>query len=236
MRRALEKIAALQGALRARELEPFLARIERMEGAARLFKRIANAGDVEAMDDHLATARYALMFAGLAFEVVVEPTGRKGPDLSIARDGHSAAVEVTRFRKMNEGPSLAVPPNLPNILPEYGDPLRDIRKVHDKVTSKFRQLRKGTGLVAIWNDDGDLEELEGYEGLAEIAHEAMTDVLSVPPGLFLVAYCSHWVNPGPRQQVHCFELQPNCPPHLRQWKADLESSLVRDLMRRAISS
>jgi len=236
MRRALEKIAALQGAQHARELEPFLARIEKMEGAGRLFKRIADAGDVDAMDDHLATARYALMLAGLAFEVVVEPTGREGPDLSIARDGHSAAVEVTRFRKMHEGPSASGPGNMPDILLEYGDPLRDIRKVRDKVTSKFRQLRKGTGLVAIWNDDGDLEELEAYEGVAEIAHEAMTGVLSVPPGLFLVAYATHWWNPRVRPQVHCFELQPNCPPHLRQWKADLEASLVRDLMRRAISS
>lgn len=232
----MEKIAVLQGAQRARELEPFLARVEKMEGAGRLFKRIADAGDVDAMDDHLATAQYALMFAGLAFEVVVEPTGREGPDLSIARDGHSAAVEVTRFRKMHEGPSIAVPPNMPDILLEYGEPLRDIRKVRDKVISKFRQLHEGTGIIAIWNDDGDLEELEAYEGVAEIAHEAMTGVLSVPPGLFLVAYSTHWVNPGPRQQVHCFELQPNCPPHLRQWKAALEASLVRDLMQRAVSS
>jgi len=236
MKRAMERVTALQGAQRARELEPFLARVEKMKGAGRLFKRIADAEDVDAMDDHLTTARYALMFAGLAFEVVVEPTGREGPDLSIARDGHSATVEVTRFRKMHEGPSASGSSSTPDILLEYGDPLRDIRKVRDKITSKFRQLRKGTGLVAIWNDDGDLEELEAYEGVAEIAHEAMTGVLSVPPELFLVAYATHWWNPRVRRQVHCFELQPNCPPHLQQWKADLEASLVRDLMRRAISS
>jgi hypothetical protein len=236
MKRAMERVTALQGAQRARELEPFLVRVEEMEGAERLFARIEGAGDAAQVDDHLATARYALMFAGLSFEVVVEPMGREGPDLSIARDGHSAAVEVTRFRKMHEGPSASGFPNMPDILLEYGDPLRDIRKVRDKVTSKFRQLRKGTGLVAIWNDDGDLEDLEACEGVAEIAHEAMTGVLSVPPGLFLVAYATHWGNPRVRPQVHCFELQTNCPPHLRQWKADLEASLVRDLMRRAISS
>jgi hypothetical protein len=236
MKRALEKIAALQGAQHARELEPFLARVEEMEGAGRLFKRIVDAGDVDAMDDHLATARYALMLAGLAFEVVVEPTGREGPDLSIARDGHSAAVEVTRFRKMHEGPSASGPSNMPDILLEYGDPLRDIRKVRDKVISKFRQLHEGTGIIAIWNDDGDLEELEACEGVAGIAHEAMTGVLSVPPGLFLVIYASPWWSPGVCQDVYCFELQPNCPPQLRQWKADLEASLVRDLVRRAVSS
>jgi len=233
MRKALERIAALQGAQRARELEPFLARVEIVEGGGRLFKRIADAGDVDAVDDHLATTRYALMFAGLAFEVVVEPRGREGPDLSIAREGHSAEVEVTRFRKMHEGPSLAVPPNLPDILPEYGDPLRDIRKVRDKVTSKFRQLRRGTGLVAIWNDDGDLEELEAYEGVAEIAHEAVTGVLAVPPELFLVSYASPWQNPRTSRQVYCFELQSDCPPHLQHWKVDLEASLVRDLLCRA---
>ncbi|MGD9676190.1 MAG: hypothetical protein AB7V19_05860 [Candidatus Bipolaricaulia bacterium] len=236
MERALERIALLQGTERAFEVETFLARVGKMEGAVRLFARIEGAGDAAEVDDHLATARYALMFAGLAFEVVVEPTGREGPDLSIARDGHSAAVEVTRFRKMNEGPSRAVPANLPNILPEYGDPLRDIRKVRDKVTSKFRQLRKGTGVVAIWNDDGDLEELEAYEGVAEIAHEAMTGVLCVPPGLYLVVCTSHWVSPGTPQQVHCYELQPSCPLHFQHWKADLDTSLVRDLIRRALSS
>jgi hypothetical protein len=236
MKRAMERVTALQGAQRARELEPFLARVEKMEGAARLFKRIEDAGDAAQVDDHLATARYALMFVGLAFEVVVEPTGLEGPDLSVTRDGHSAAVEVTRFRKMHEGPSASAPPNMPDILQEYGDPLRDIRKVRDKVTSKFRQLRKGTGVVAIWNDDGDLEDLEACEGVAGIADEAMVGAISVPPGLFLVVYASHRWSPRVSRQVYCFELQPNCPPHLRQWQAELESSPVHGLIQRAVSS
>jgi len=235
MRRALEKIAALQGTQRARELEPFLARVEEMEGAGRLFKRIADAGDVDAMDDHLATARYALMFAGLAFEVVVEPTGREGPDLSITRDGQSAVVEVTRFRKMHEGPSASAPPNMPDILQEYGDPLRDIRKVRDKVTSKFRQLRKGTGVVAIWNDDGDLEDLEARQGVAEIAHEVVSGVLSIPPDVFLVIYASRWMNVSRNQQVYCYELRAECPAYQRRWSRDLEFSRVDELLQQALS-
>jgi len=237
MRRALEKIAALQGAQRARELEPFLARVEKMEGAGRLFKRIADAGDVDAMDDHLATARYALMFAGLAFEVVVEPTGREGPDLSITRDGQSAVVEVTRFQRELVDPTAEVPKAIPGGLQNYGDPMRYIeRRIRDKIMDKFSQLRHGAGVLALWNDDDDLEELETSQEVAELAEEGMAGTLRVPLGLHLVVYASHWVHPGARQQVHCFELQPNCPPYLRQWRADLESSLVRDLMRRAISS
>lgn len=234
----MEKIAALQGAQRARELEPFLARVEEMEGAGRLFKRIVDAGDVDAMDDHLATARYALMLAGLEFEVVVEPSGAKGPDLSIARHGHSAAVEVSRFLEEPVDSIAEARKHLPGcLLEEYGDPLRYIqRRVRDKIMGKFDQLRHCTGVLALWGDDDDLEDLDMFQAVAELAEEGMAGTVRVPPGLHLVVYASHWVNPGARQQVHCFELQPNCPPYLRQWKADIEASLVPVLLRRAISS
>ena len=45
------------------------------------FKRIANASDGEQLDDYLAEIRYALILAGLGFQVVIEPLGKKGPDL-----------------------------------------------------------------------------------------------------------------------------------------------------------
>jgi len=237
MRRALERIAAVQGAQRAREVEPFLMRVAKMEGAGRLFKRIAEAGDSDAIDDHLAPARYALMFAGLGFMVGPEPTGAKGPDLSIARDGYSAAVEVTRFRKEPADQIAEARKALPaGLLQEYGDPMRYVeRRIRDKVMDKFRQLRQGTGVLALWNDDDELQELEMSQALGELAEEGVAGTLQVPPGLYLIVYAS-WGVPAARPHVRCFELQPNCPPHLRQWKADLESSLVRDLLRRAISA
>jgi len=217
-------------------MEPFLERLNRMSGANRLFKRIAYARDVQQLDDCRAEILYALMFAGLAFDVAIEPEGAEGPDLSVCRDGHSAAVEVTRFRKMHQGPLTATPADMPEILPVYGDPLRDVRKVREKVTSKFRQLREGTGIVAIWNDDGNLEELEARQGVGEIARDAATGVLSVPPNVFLVTYASERTNVSQKlQQVYCFGLRAECPDYQRRWSRELESSSVQQLLRQALS-
>jgi len=233
--KALRRIQALAGSQRAEAMEPFLERLNRMSGANRLFKRIAYARDVQQLDDCRAEILYALMFAGLAFDVSIEPEGAEGPDLSVCRDEHSAAVEVTRFRRVHEGPPTASPADIPEILPNYGDPLRDVRKVREKVTSKFRQLREGTGIVAIWNDDGDLDELEACQGVAEIAHDAVTGVLSVPPDVFLVIYASELTYCREMQQVYCFGLRAECPGYQRRWAQELEFSSVQQLLQRALS-
>ncbi|MCK4392322.1 hypothetical protein KAX17_05405 [Candidatus Bipolaricaulota bacterium] len=235
MDKALRRIQALAGSQRAEAMEPFLERLNRMSGANRLFKRIAYARDVQQLDDCRAEILYALMFAGLAFDVSIEPEGAEGPDLSVCRDGHSAAVEVTRFRRVHEGPPTASSADMPKIFQSYGDPLRDVRKVREKVTSKFRQLSKGTGIVAIWNDDGDLEELEACQGVAEIAHDSVRGVLTVPPEVFLVIYASEWTYCREMQRVYCFELRVDCPEHQRRWSRELESSSVQQLLRQALS-
>lgn len=235
MERALRRIQVLAGDQRAETMEPFFEQLNRMPGANRLFKRIASARDVQQLDDYRAEILYALIFAGLSFDVAVEPKGAKGPDLSVCRDGHLVAVEVTRFRKMHEGPPMASPSDMPKIFQPYGDPLRDVRKVRDKVASKFRQLREGTGIVAIWNDDGDLEELEARQGVAEIAHDAVTGVLTVPPDVFLVIYASEWTYCREQQQVYCFELRPELPDYHRRWAKELASSSVQQLLQQALS-
>ena len=74
-----------------------------MPRSNRVFARIAAASDKEQLEDYLAEVRYALIFCGLGFEVTIEPGGNKGPDLSISRDGHSAVVEIMRFRKVYSG-------------------------------------------------------------------------------------------------------------------------------------
>ena len=235
MDRALQRIQVLAGSKRAKATEPFLKRLSQMPGANGLFKRIACARDAHELDDCRAEILYALMFAGLAFQVSIEPKGADGPDLSVSRHEYSAAVEITRFRRVHEGPPAAQAGDIPGVLPVYGDPLRDVRKVRDKVTSKFRQLREGTGIVAIWNDDGDLEELEACQGVAEIAHDVMRGVLAAPPDVFLVIYASEWTHCRQQQQVFCFELRPELPDHQRRWAKELSSSSVQQLLQQALS-
>jgi hypothetical protein len=135
---------------------------------------------------------------------------------------------------VHEGPPVAHAIDIPDILPVYGDPLRDVRKVRDKVILKFRQLREGTGVVAIWNDDGDLEDLEACQGVAEIAREVATGVLSAPPDVFLVVYASELMYISRKQQVYCFELRPEYPDFLRRWARELESSTVAQLLEQAL--
>ena len=130
---------------------------------------------------------------------------------------------------------MASPSDMPEIFQLYGDPLCDVRKVREKVTSKFRQLREGTGIVAIWNDDGDLEELEACQGVAEIARDAVMGVLKVPPDVFLVIYASECTYCREMQQVYCFELRIECPDYQRRWAEELESSRVQQLLQQALS-
>jgi len=136
---------------------------------------------------------------------------------------------------MHEGPPTASSSDKPRVFQSYGDPPRDVRKVYEKVTSKFRQLREGTGIVAIWNDDGDLENLEACQGVAEIARDAVTGVLKVPPDVFLVIYASELMYSREQQQVYCFELRIECPDCQRRWAEELESSSVQQLLQQALS-
>jgi len=236
MDRAFQRIQSLAGNKHAKAVEPLLKRLSQMAGANRLFKRIAHARDVQQLHDYRAEILYALMFAGLSFDVAIEPRGAKGPDLLVCRDGHPVAVEVTRFRRIHEGPPMARPSDMPEIFQAYGDPLRDVRKVREKVASKFRQLGDETGIVAIWNDDGDLENLEACQGVAEIAHDAVTGALTVPPGIFLVIYASDWAYCRKMQQVYCFELRAPCPDYQQRWAKELASSSVQQLLQQALAS
>src|SRR2546426_3148996 len=71
------------------------ARLGRSESICR---RIAQAKNTEQILDYVAEVGFGLLFAHLRFATGFEPLGLKGPDLSISRDGHSAYVEVKRFR------------------------------------------------------------------------------------------------------------------------------------------
>lgn len=232
---ALQKVADLLGSGASHSLRTCFARIAMMPGARGLFRRIVSAAGVEDLRDYLAEARYALLFAGLEFEVAIEPHGRKGPDLSISRDGEITLVEVTRFRTVHVGPLAASTGDLPEILPVYGDPLRDIRKARAKVQGKFGQLLSGAGIIAIWNDDGDLEELEMREAVRELIADASSGAHSLPAGLELVLYGSEFWNAGRQQQFYLFPVREASQESGGSWQAVLEASTADELIRRAVN-
>ena len=228
--KALQKVSQL---LTERETQLWQNRpdqVRQMPGASLKFRRIANAPDREQLYDYLAEIRYALVFAGIGFQVHLEPLGEEGPDLGISRDGHSAVVEVKRFRQVDQCPpkiSLSDKEVLDDtfILEPYGDPERDIKKVISRIAEKFKQVGNRESIIAVWNDDE--KDIESEHALSELRNDATQQRLSLPNGLLFVLYGSDWQRP--RQQFYCFPLRILGIPHTN-WMQELESSFVYTLM------
>ena len=208
--------------------------VQKMPGANRLFKRIASASDKEQLEDYFAEVRYALVFAGLGFQVEIEPSGRKGPDLGISRDNHQAIVEIMRFRKMYPGPPVLDLSGPITILPEYGNPPRDIRKAFEKILNKFSQVGGEESVIAIWNDDEDMEEVEVETAVIQLRNDGLHQIFSLPEGLQFVLYGSNAVYPGGRQ-LFCFPLRYQYQSHQISWQQELASSTANELIQRALS-
>lgn len=209
-------------------------RLQKMPGANQIFKRITAVHDVEQLQDYLIEAVYALAFAGLGFQVEIEPLGRKGPDLKISRDGHEILVEIMRFRKIYPGPPLLDLSDEKAILPEYGNPPRDIRKAFEKILNKFSQLGSDEAIIAIWNDDEDMEELEVKTAVIDLRNDAAENMLSIPNGLLFVLYGSKWVGGRENRQLYCFPLRYLDQPHQLIFQKELDSSTVSRLIQLAL--
>ena len=234
MEKALQRLSKLLGRHTAQDLRARFERVAEMRGANRLLKRVASSSDDDQLRDYLAEIRYALVFAGLGFQVDVEPEGKKGPDLGISRDSHYAVVEVMRFRKVYPGPPVLDLTGELGVLPEYGDPSRDIQKSFGKILDKFRQVKKGESIIAIWNDDEDLEEVEVQAATAHLRAAAAHGTQTFPSGLLFVLYGSKWVGANSRQ-LYCFSIQHPAQGHQQIWHRELESSTVEELVWQALT-
>lgn len=224
--RALKRVTELLGNLRAETCRRALTRIEGVDGASCLLRRVASAPDEEQMLDCLAEVLYALVFRHLAFQVAIQPCGDKGPDLRVARDGSQALVEVTRLRRIHEGPPrLDMSADTPR-LSRYGDPHRDTRKALQKIMAKFAQIGEEPAIIALWNDDGDNEEVEVTMAVRDLQSDADQRILSVPNGLLFLLYGSTWVGrTATGLQFHCFPLRPLKQPY-SSWRLELSECLL----------
>lgn len=219
MNKSLLNLKLLLGEQTAQRFQVLFERVQKMQRANKIFGRIASTTDKTQLADYLVEIQYALIFAGLRFHVEFEPSGSKGPDLGIARDGQRAIVEIMHFRKIYPGPPELDLADKNPVLLEYGDPPRDIRKAFEKVLDKFPQVGNQQGIIAIWNDDEDLEELETEISVNDMLNDSKNVHLSLPRGLLFVLYGSKW----PRdQQFYCFPFRQLDQPYLG-WKTDLEN-------------
>ena len=231
MHKAIENIRLLLGEQSAILAQRWFERAQEITKANRVFQRIASTKDKEQLLDYLAEIRYALLFVGFGFEVEFEPAGNRGADLGIMRDDEKAVVEIMRFRKINSGLPLLNLEDENLILPEYGNIPRDVRKAFDKFLAKFRQIENRKGIIAIWNDDEELEEIETEAAVHDIRNDVKKGLLAIPNGLLFALYGSKWIG---NQQLYCFSFQ-NLEQPFETWKTEIEKADVFSIIERALS-
>lgn len=229
MTNAMQRIEAFCNGNTASELKNWLSKAQMWANSAAFLHSLAVAVDKDALLDHLATLRYGLIFRSLGFLPSFEPTGSQGPDLLIARDGTSATVEVTRFRAINSGPAASSKEDIRGewLLEPYGNPQRDVAKSTRKVRDKFRQAIAPHAIIAVWNDDEALEELEMRIALRDLQHDPC-----LPAGLELVVYGSPWVG---RSQLYSVPMKPQLDASIQEWAHQIESVTVSAAINAALA-
>src|ERR1022692_3491798 len=154
--------------------------VARIDGAEIKFKRFARASTIDEMGGLNAELTFALMFVGLGFTVVFEPSGDKGPDLSISRDSQLALVEVKRFRN---GPDVTTAKRKTTgdslVFHAYGQPEKDTDKVRSELFKKIRQISGQNGILAVWCDNDEMEFLEHQFAVADMRRDSEADVQRV---------------------------------------------------------
>lgn len=167
-----------------------LRQVQQTPGSNRLFEHIASAPQSD-IGDYLAELWFAILFKELGFQIIIEPFG-DGPDMKISKHNFDIFVEVTCFRKTYPGPPDILLSNAEEItLVEYGNIKRDINKAYTKITGKFPQLRRteiNSSVIAIWNYDGDLEEIEMGEAFRSICQDGIEKKLSIPENLKFIIF------------------------------------------------
>ncbi len=231
MQKAIENIRLILGEQSATFAQRWFERAQDITKVNRAFRRIESAKDKEQLLDYLAEIRYALFFIGSGFEVEFEPAGDRGADLGIMRDGEKAVVEIMRFRKINSDLPLLNLEDENLILPKYGNIPRDIRKAFDKLLAKFRQIESRKGIIAIWNDDEELEEIETEAAVYDIRNDVEKGLLEIPKGLLFALYGSKWIG---NQQLYCYPFQDFEQP-FETWKTEIEKADVFNAIERALS-
>jgi hypothetical protein len=219
MRRAMDRVSDVCDARSALAYGDWIQAAADWPGSDALFERIGRAGGQGQVLDHLAELRYALVFRHLGFAITIEPLGRTGPDLEVSRGGLSAIVEVTRFRPMNPGPSDTDG----ETLAPYGDVTRDVTKSLGKLAGKFGQLQGERSIIAVWNDDDALEELE-----MSMAAKELSGAPHMPTSLQFVLFGSSWTSPT--RDLYCFQMR-DLQGDVAQWARDLETASVTAAIR-----
>lgn len=209
-----------------------LRKIEPELGSNRLFERIANAPKSD-LSDYLAELWFAVFFKYIGFELTIEPFG-DGPDMKITRNGFEIFVEVTCFRTIYEGPpELSLLETADFELVEYGNIKRDIKKAYTKITNKFSQLKRSeitSAIIAVWNYDGDLEEIEMGMAIENIQRDYTAGKIQIPKSLKFIVFA-----PWDGQQL-VFNISNSLTPAEKQLAEDFSKYSIIEVQQKILLS
>lgn len=197
-------------------------RVQKMQNGGRILNRIAGASR-DNIDDYLFEVWYTVLFSELGFKVIVEPLGKAGPDLKIKKNGHSGIVEVTSFRRMYEGPPEISIDDEEFVFAEYGDSRRDVEKAFNKIIGKFSQINMAntnTSIIAIWNSDGDIEEVEMKAAVKHLLRDKEANRVFVPASLAFILFAP-WDD-----KFWCFPVRSSLTLYEREWIEKFEEITI----------
>ena len=222
LRKAADRIGRMAN-LVSREREYFIKLVHRaadLEGVEAVFQRI-NERDDEMGLDHLMEIKYGVLFKDLRFLPRFEPTGSKGPDLMVERDGVLAFVEVKRYR-LKKGESIPECLEPDGALKTYGDPARAQDRIVKDLLHKIRQIepRNGVehGILALWSDRQFYEDAEFKCAVQQVSTAPKAEL----KGLRFCIFGWGWINRG--QSFYCEPVSPPTIP-FESWANDIEASL-----------
>lgn len=220
----LDKIFGTRASFLSRERKFWIncfTKVQNMKNGHRILKRIANASDDD-MTDYLVEVWYSVLFFELGFDVVIEPLGKAGPDLEVTIDDVSSIVELTGFRNIYAGP-----PELPYdtddfVLTEYGDSRRDTEKAYNKIIGKFPQIKQSqlsTSIIALWNNNGELEEIEMQAAIEHLRRDLLSQAIVVPESLAFVLFAPS------ENKILCFPVR-SLTSYEQNWKERVEEMSI----------
>lgn len=196
---------------KATDFIPLINSINQFKGAKSFFKDALGFDDIQ---DFVAALSFALYFHHAECIVEFVPRSKKmTPDLFIVNPEFRGFVEIKHIHKKHDGPKTALPNELnkKNILEEYSNPLRDEKYCRDDIIKGFKQIQQFSGLkntdvmiVAIWNSDEDLDELDMKFSISHLIEEK-NEFENMPNPKWIV-YGSDWYSPRENTKFHVFRL------------------------------
>ena len=122
------------------------------------------------------------------------------------------------------------------MLPPIGNVERDVRRMRQKIESKFGQLDYPvSSILIVWNDQDSTFEGEAKTAMWQIVEDVRRKLLAPPERLEFLLYSSPWTSCETRRQFHTYALTQAPAPQISSWRAEWEMATVGDLVDYALA-